>query len=274
MLKQEEKAVILDWRNRKIISSLTELPEECVFPEEDTWRRNHFQNHYRREVMLMLSGSHSLRFRDQTFLGVPNTMLLLNSHEKHDERYFPGKGNASHLWLIIRSDFINCQVDEIQDDSFLVKYRYIYKQKDIIRKLNQQWDMAVKKKISAESGIFALQTLINEVLLDMLNAQKELHCSGINVQSEVIDKACSYLDSTNGRGCSISFLASLTGYSETHFSRIFRNVTGMRPGEYINECRKKRYLELVRLCPLKMIAEELGFSSVNALCNWRRRHIK
>ncbi|MCH5350163.1 MAG: AraC family transcriptional regulator [Oscillospiraceae bacterium] len=61
----------------------------------------------------------------------------------------------------------------------------------------------------------------------------------------------------------ISALASVAGYSEYHFLRVFRNTVGLTPADYI---RKRRISEIVRRIgderrPVSDIAFEYGFNS-------------
>lgn len=271
MLTEENRKLLVDWQRRKIISSLNETEaKEQEFPEENEWRDTHLQSHFRREVMILLSGSHSLGFRDKTYLAEPGTMLLVNSRERHDNQYFPGNGKSAHLWLIIRGNVINCQGDEFENGRLRIKFRYLYTEGERIAELNRIWDAAARGRIPPEHALFAIHSLLNLVIFGMLNADK-LRLRALDPREDAVEKAKSYLEDTCGRGCSIPFLASLTGFSPMHFQRLFRKNTGRSVGCFIRELRLKRCEELAGICTQKEIAEELGFSSVSSFCNWKRK---
>lgn len=61
----------------------------------------------------------------------------------------------------------------------------------------------------------------------------------------------------------VATLARYSGYSMRHIQRLFRDVTGMKVGEYIRRRRLTRAALLLRLTlrPLADIAFSLGFDS-------------
>ncbi|MBL1376061.1 AraC family transcriptional regulator [Zobellella iuensis] len=73
----------------------------------------------------------------------------------------------------------------------------------------------------------------------------------------------------------ISRLAALAHVSPGHFYVLFRQATGMTPGQYLQEARlqRARQLLLETAMPLVDIAERVGFSSQSALTHaFRRRY--
>lgn len=272
MLSEEQKVLLLDRQKRTVVSSFNAalLPEQ-EFPEEAEWRTTHTQSHFRREVMVMLSGEHSVRFKEKTFAGFPGMMLILNSREKHDAAYFPGTGKSSHLWLIIRPDFINCQCDEMNDGKFTVNFRHFYRDRERIAELNRIWDAGVRGMIAPEIALMGIQALLDLVIFDILKEKTNLRIHYFDPAEEAVEKVKSYLDSTNGKNASITFLAGIAGFSPMHFQRLFKKSTGMTVGKYINMLRIKRCEELKNVCSTKEIAEELGFSSPSAFCNWKKK---
>jgi AraC-like DNA-binding protein len=271
MWNNEKKAIIADYCNRKIVSSLMtpDLPETELAAEAE-WRERNQQRHYRREAMFTLSGETGISLNGKTYLAVPGTLLLVNSREQHDRQYSPQTKQSSHIWMMIRPDFINCQGDEIKNGKFNVDFQYIYRNADTIKRLNFYWDAAESQKISPQIALFCIVTLLNLVFVDLLQESEKLNMRvmGITPQAQAIDKVKSYLDSTCGRHCNIDSLSKMAGYSSMHFQRLFRQFVKMSVGQYINLLRSRRYEEMKINCSQKIIAEELGFASSSALCNW------
>ncbi len=272
MLNQEFKRLLLDREKRTVISSLAPitLPEE-EFPGEKTWRDQHSQSHLRQEIMIQLSGSHSVQFQGKNYRAQPGTVLILNSRERHDDGYFPGPGKSAHLWLILRPDFINCQCDEFADGKLQISFRHFCRNRERIAEINRVWTAGARGKIAPQTALLALLALLDLVIFDILEAEQNLMPHNLDPRIEAVEKVKSYLESTVGRNCSLTFLAGLAGYSPMHFQRLFKKYTGMTVGDYINLLRIKRYDELKNICPQKEIAAELGFSSPSAFCNWLRR---
>ncbi len=83
--------------------------------------------------------------------------------------------------------------------------------------------------------------------------------------ASVIEKAIDYIEENLKDDISVRQIASIAGYSEYHFLRIFRQLVGLTPADYI---RKRRISQIVdrmkRECgrrPISDIAFEYGFHS-------------
>ncbi len=272
MLTKEQIALLVDRQKKTLISSLLPISvREGDFSEETEWRSAHTQIHYRREVMYLLSGNHSVRFKESVYPASPGTVLLLNSREKHDATYFPHPGKSSHLWLILRPDCINCQCDEFAEGKLNVKFRHFYRDREHIAEINRVWDAGTRGSVTPEAVLFSLLAHLDLVIFDILRTEDKQKVHSFDPRIEAVEKVKSYLEMTNGKNCSIPFLAELAGFSAMHFQRLFKKYTGMTVGEYIDQIRLKRCEELAGVCLQKEIAEELGFSSVVSYCNWRRK---
>jgi AraC-like DNA-binding protein len=79
-----------------------------------------------------------------------------------------------------------------------------------------------------------------------------------------IRKITSGLVENGGDFASVAGLAHRAGYSPIHFSRIFKQVTGSLPGEFIIQARLERAKQLLRESSLSIgeIANALGYSDV------------
>ena len=64
----------------------------------------------------------------------------------------------------------------------------------------------------------------------------------------------------------------MAGCSRSNFIRLFRKNANCSVLEYINRARIERCKSMSPNTPLKMIAQELGFSSASAFIHWRKQH--
>ncbi len=92
-----------------------------------------------------------------------------------------------------------------------------------------------------------------------------------------------YIEDQCGRECSVDHLVKLAGIGRTTLLCAFRRYTGYSVLEYVNRQRVQRCRALMRPLgganykfkppPLKVFAEELGFSSPQAFARWRKQHL-
>lgn len=78
-----------------------------------------------------------------------------------------------------------------------------------------------------------------------------------------IEKALTYIEENLKNDIDLSMVAKVSGYSNYHFLRVFKEVTHLTPADYI---RKRRLTEIVREMgrserPISDIAFEYGFNS-------------
>ncbi len=272
MLDIEKRSLMLDYRRRKVISSLAppDLPEIAA-ENESVWRSGHVQCHYRREIMLQLTGRTNVSLNGKVYAAEPGTLLLVNNRESHDGRYFPCSADCSHLWMMLRPDFIHCQGDELTGGIFNVDFRYISRNRTVISELNRWWNAPGTGRLAPEAALLGVLAQIDLLILEIMGESSPFGQLDLSIPAMAVEKAKSFLDQNCGKNSSIAFLARMSGYSTGHFQRLFLHHAGMTVGEYIDRIRCRRYDEMHGFNQMKVIAEELGFSSVSALDNWRRR---
>ncbi len=271
MWDDEKKSVLTDFRSRKIISSIAppDVPE--IFdPEEIAWRDTHVQRFFCRNVVLMLDGSTSLSLNGKVYRAAPNTMMLVNYGELHDSGIPSYSPDHHHLSLMIRPSSICCGGYEFIDGVKTTKFNYVFKDIGVIKQINYYWDNTFSGNIDPQTGLFCILNHINRVFEVILRDSDQLiqHIRGWTPQVQAIEKVRKYIDSNCGKNCNIDFLARMCGFSQMHFQRLFRKHMNMTLKQYINMLRSRRYDEMRLEHPLKEIADELGFSSASALCNW------
>jgi len=91
-----------------------------------------------------------------------------------------------------------------------------------------------------------------------------------------IQKAVEYISENYAENISLDTLASITGMSKYHFARIFKQVVGMNPYEFLGQKRiesAKMYLKNTHLSPSE-IAYEVGFTNPNSFYRFFKKTVK
>ncbi len=259
-----------------VVSTLN--PAESLLPGDDpvaVWRRSHHDRHPHREAMLFLGGGGTQSLEGHVYRCRPGTLFLFDSHERHDQGYPPEYAGSAHLWMFVLEDSVNCVLDEMGEGGYAVLRRFLFRSPELVARLHRGWDEARAgfPPAVALGRLTAFFTLVlAEFAAELVRREEEVETESASHQKEVIQSILARLDRTCGKGADIPSLARQAGYSTSHFLRLFQRHAGCRVREYIDARRQLRYEALRREgLPVKVIAEELGFSSSAALAHWRKR---
>lgn len=98
---------------------------------------------------------------------------------------------------------------------------------------------------------------------------KEIFCSTeeialTDIQQFRMQKAISYIHENLAQNCSVSELARIAGFSESHFSKLFRSMTGQSVITYQNMIRLNQAQSLIQLgdCNVSEAAAAVGFRDI------------
>lgn len=111
------------------------------------------------------------------------------------------------------------------------------------------------------------EALLRGLLIGLESGKKGAAQSLSPAQTEhhrKIREITSQLLENSGEPVSVNELARRTGYSPIHFARVFKNVTGLLPREFMIQARIARAKQLLRESPLSIgeISDALGYSDV------------
>jgi len=68
----------------------------------------------------------------------------------------------------------------------------------------------------------------------------------VDPQVEMVQRACQWLDSTDGERITLAALSEQVGISAFHLQRTFKSVMGITPRQYADACRMERFKARVR----------------------------
>ncbi len=108
--------------------------------------------------------------------------------------------------------------------------------------------------------IYAAHSLAH--LMGLILRHKEEAWHGGASAKERISESLEFMKSHLREPLSVSSLAALVNLSRSHYTTLFRRVTGYAPLSYLNHLRMQRAVELLNSTdwPIKQISDHLGFS--------------
>jgi AraC family transcriptional regulator of arabinose operon len=108
--------------------------------------------------------------------------------------------------------------------------------------------------------IYAAHSLTH--LMGLILRHKEEFQHGETTMRERIDKSIEFMKGHLRQPLSVATLAALVNLSRSHYTTLFRRVTGYAPLNYLNHLRMQRAVQLLNTTELsiKHISDQLGFS--------------
>ena len=121
------------------------------------------------------------------------------------------------------------------------------------------------------------EPLVSKYIIDVLTEFMIYNPGGSSgrTSAEAVERALIYISEHFTENIPVSRLAALSGLSEYHFIRVFRQKTGYTPHEYIMNRRMAsvRYLLKYTELTVKEICYRTGFSCESIFCNtFKKRH--
>ena len=256
---------------RKIISVLS--------PPGGAWKTGEFcaSSHPRdREILIAVEGSCRYMMNNSVYTFEPGCVGLISPGVIHASEYTIHDHELLHLWIHFSGN--SGMQGLLLKVTRAGKYGKLpLKNNPVVfpgcmrETLLRRWEQLENSGKSDDKTAMDFMELpclmlLNEFVLQwegVLPSLKESSLSGF-LQS--------YIRSRIGKGCSISRLAELTGYSPSHISHVFLKETGQTVGDFIKAVRTAYAAEALKQgLRQKTIAGELGFSSPGAFWNWMQQ---
>lgn len=259
---------------RKIISSFhSDIPEYFPDPETLQWHRQRTESHPVREILLVLSGSTVQQIKGRFYQCDALTLVMFDHNEIHTLGYDPDSSGL-HCWLTLLPGDLRWVVMYGTNKYSSSGVQGFIEMPSSVNTLNNLWDEIAKpgipepRKMALLAEISGcLAQIFAEVYLQAHSTQRKYRkrdediTKTIQLAKEYLQEHCS---------CSLREMAQLTGYSPTHFARLFKQVTGTGFKEYLNLIRQEKYIKYYSFMLAKQLAGELGFSSSSALAHWHK----
>lgn len=261
---------------RDFISSFHSDISEFI-PDKETreWHRLRGETHSIREVLLVLSGSVTQQINGKFYQCDAPSVVLFNHNEIHTLGY-DKNCSGLHCWLTILPQDLRWVFMYGTEKYHAFSMHGFIKLQHETDKLKKLWNEAARPDIQdyRKNALVAeisgcLAQIFAEVYLQAGTSHHQYQSRTQNI-TETIKMIKDHLQ--EHCDCSIREAASLTGYSPTHFIRLFKQYTGTGFKEYLNTVRQEKYFKLYSSMPAKQLAAELGFSSSAALAHWHKKN--
>lgn len=217
------------------------------------------------EILFVIEGEGSMLIGNNLFPVARNTVFLTSKMEIHNitptsEKYVRNIINLNgayveELALLTGSDtFIR--------ELFSRRCIRLSDEEGVI--LKNHFSSIYNARKGAKNGITLLQNILS--LFELLANTSFDAVSSLN---NSVSKAVAFIDKNLKEELTLGMISDYVHLSKFHFSRIFRETTGMSPFRYITECRITKAKNLLAYTEESIfnIAEEVGFNTSSNFCN-------
>lgn len=234
-----------------------------------------FESHWHEQIQFLYfeCGEALIHCNSHPYEIRPNNLMVINSNEIHY-----GEALSKHLiYYIVKVDLnflLSSHVDfcQIKYISPLLQGRtrfqnHIIQDDQLALKIQEIFEEYTKQQTGCELSIKAHLYQIIALLLrnhqqkDSLQPLQERQQKSIHQVRTVLE----YIDQHYSETITLSQMATLSNMSNQHFCRVFKNLTGKRPMDYINYLRINKAVGLLeqRNFNISEIAMAVGFDDSN-----------
>ncbi len=232
------------------------------------WLKTHEHFHVYQEILAAVRGNCIFKVEDRILELHEGEMILIDSRERHTSGHLPDK-HAVYWWCLLapgKLEMLLWRHNRLDSISTLAIGDF---SRFLGAILNDLSDPDAKSHAEYELVHIMSGLLCNFVRQDLVCADPQKK----TFQDAAMQKILAYIDSIAAMSCSLNSLASMAGYSRTHFQRLFHEYTGTSFRDYLEKKKLDRYH---RLCEKKNyskkeISDLLGFSSTAALNHWEKK---
>lgn len=263
---------------KKVVSAFSLFDTPCT-------QQNEFplQRHHNREILIVMYGESDFALEGHKVHLEPGTAVLIDRWQQHSAYYREQDSHLIHIWMHFLSFEATAYFDYITAPAPGNKSRMLSCGKFSFSEAFTQTFLARWQKANAMAAAgknekadeymkTIIQFALEEILIDYALPEKTEHPAD---KEQKVSFARNYIDSHNGKDCSLDRLAMISNCSKYHLVHLFRECTGKTPGDFINEARI-RYTKAALSYGLrkKEIADNLGFASPSAFGNWEKKFMK
>ena len=274
MKSKDPKEILLFPERWNIISSSLPLDVEATPSEEisDADRKS-LSRHENREILIPLLGEYKYAFRGNYYDCDLGNIFLIDKNDEHESFYTDSAQGLVHIWLNVSLQNIlgNVLRVNLKNIDYTKRIKIDYCDLPSEMNLYNSWDIVKQKMGTAESLLSQRKFMLSLswTAVKIYEALGRPWSDAESYQKDAISAAKIVIEDNLQHDMSVKRIARMAGYSQFHFSRLFKEYTGITVSDYINICREKRMLELrSQNVPSKEISELLGFASSAAYYNW------
>lgn len=268
--------LLLDHRRWHIVSHQIRREVTPVKdPKHQKWMARHSHSHPHTEIMIVLRGYGRMGYCGEIYPFEAGTIFCFGAGETHDLEIPDWSRDTQMLWIVLLGRKFIASITSFQRDlpTGAGTLGHLVMAEDtglmVANPLSTLAEASARRPDVRTLQLHAaMQTLVAAVIDhgDDTNAYPEEP-----IQRRVVRMIQEHMEETGGDGLTPAELARMSGYSKSHFMRLFRTVTGKTVQQYLDECRWRHTLELEERGWLQCdIAEHLGFSTPASFSRWKR----
>ena len=227
------------------------------------------------EFFFVIRGESRFQIEDKLFDVRPGDMCVIEPWTIHSYGFGADDHDLLQLWLHLDRDRLRIQFIQVEERGrfkiFMTPMVLSYAMTDMLRK---RWHLAKSRgAITPESLNKYLRIPLTLILEDVLiELEQKAEKSGSS-NTDVVESIKQYIMDRQGCDCSLEHLEEFTGYSKFYISHLFKEKTGLTIGNFINNIRVEYTAEAeLHGMQYKEIANQLGFSSIQAFSPWNKKH--
>jgi len=210
--------------------------------------------------MMNFADTTSIVLKNSRHLGQPNTVLYLPPDLLHQE--VNESGVPRYVTILIDPLFLQQHAIDYKYFNPDLNSLNIFPASDVLLSATKRFIGECKvRKAGSDKLLDALSVEIVHILLrNMLGIKPDKCRQAYRIE---INRCIEYMRQNLSEKLTLQSLATYSGMSVSHFTRIFRNETGLSPIEYLIDMRLEVASRLL-LCgklSIKQISVECGFSS-------------
>ncbi len=269
----------MDKLSKIIINALSGGIKEFIHPwSAPTGDRDasgfEISRHEELEFMFVVRGTCRYFYNGSVYLARPGTLFLIDSMVPHAYQYRQEDHGIIHFWGRASNDdfFFNIFMLKTPGSGRFIR-QFSYQALPLAIEVLLEKRLKELKKLKSFTADDACRYLKGTLALLLDEAALLLERRPAKPMLDIAGRIKVFIRSRNGKACSLDNLADFCGMSRYYVAHRFHQETGMTIGAYIDEVRIKYTIHaLQKGLRQKEIADELGFGSVNAFWNWKKKH--
>lgn len=244
----------------KYLKEKFDLVERIRYPDAYVAKNMHYHSKY--ELYYLVRGNVRYFVGDEIYTLLPGDLAFIPKGVFHTTA-FGGNNSVERVLLTFDDDMVSESCRKYVD--ILCKSVYIRLSENAQSQITQLiHNIELEEKYRAD-GYHQLQALYLNQLFVHLCRHKTDEKIKLKESYALIQEAAKYITENYHTELSLNFLAEHSSMSPNHFSRQFKQVTGIGPNEYINIARINAAEILLRTTDksITQIAFECGFNDSN-----------
>ena len=227
------------------------------------------------EFFFVIRGESRFQIEDKVFDTRPGDMCVIEPWAVHSYGFCAEDHDLLQLWLHLDRERLRIHFIQVEEQgrfkSFMAPIVFSCAMTDMLRK---RWHLAKSKgDITPESLNKYLRCPLTFIMEEVMLEQEQKAEKNGNSNIDIVESIKQFIIDRQGCGCALEKLEEFTGYSKFYIAHLFKKKTGLTIGRFINNIRVEYAAEAeIHGLPYKEIANQLGFSSIQAFSPWNRKH--